>query len=193
MVEKKVLRKQILEVRSNIVGRDELSQVICQRGLPLIQRYRKWAAYYPIGGEVDPRHLIELAWDKGVTTAFPVIDGDTLDFAIANAWIEFVPGSFGASTPLITSTSQLLPPQEIDLVLVPGVAFDREGNRLGFGKGYYDRYLANLRPTTLRVALAFSQQLVPFVPSEPHDQQVDFLITEDEAIVTKAGERKGIL
>ena len=72
----------------------------------------------------------------------------------------------------------------LDLVLVPGLAFDRRGWRVGFGAGLYDRFLFGVRAP--RVALAFSLQLVDSLPVEPHDEPVDWIVTEGETIACRA-------
>lgn len=76
-------------------------------------------------------------------------------------------------------------PASIDLVIIPGVVFDRKGNRLGFGGGFYDRFLGKLSDTTKLVGLAFELQLVDNVPSQSHDVAVDYLITEGGIINCK--------
>ena len=73
--------------------------------------------------------------------------------------------------------------ETFDLVLVPGLAFDRTGNRLGAGKGYYDRFLAGMKAP--KIALAFAFQIVEPVPTAPHDQRVDMIVTEDEVITCR--------
>jgi 5-formyltetrahydrofolate cyclo-ligase len=73
---------------------------------------------------------------------------------------------------------------DVDFVLLPGVAFDRAGNRLGYGRGYYDKLLSAAEPALARVAAAFSCQIVDEVPVGPGDQKVHQLITENETIVT---------
>ncbi len=75
-------------------------------------------------------------------------------------------------------------PASIGLVVVPGLAFDRSGARLGRGKGYYDRFLARLRPGTLSVALAFECQIFAEIPCEPYDKRVDMIITEDRVLIS---------
>jgi 5-formyltetrahydrofolate cyclo-ligase len=67
---------------------------------------------------------------------------------------------------------------QIDLIIVPGVAFDRDGSRLGHGLGYYDKLLARARPETLRVALAFDCQIFPTLPTAPHDVPMHVIVTE---------------
>ncbi len=73
-------------------------------------------------------------------------------------------------------------PEEIDLLIVPGVAFDLSGNRLGYGGGYYDRFFERLRPAVPLVALAFELQIVDRVPVEPWDRRMDWIVTEKRAI-----------
>jgi len=70
----------------------------------------------------------------------------------------------------------------LDLVIVPGVAFDRKGHRLGFGAGYYDRFLPKLRPGVKKIAVAFEVQLVDSVPAEEHDIRMDAILTEEQLI-----------
>ena len=75
-------------------------------------------------------------------------------------------------------------PEHIDLLIVPGVAFDLQGNRLGYGGGYYDRFFERLRPGVPLVALAFELQIVRQVPVEPWDRRMDWLVTEKRVIQT---------
>ena len=91
---------------------------------------------------------------------------------------DLVPGFMDIPEP--TASCEPVDPQEVDLVLVPGVAFDRQGNRLGYGGGYYDRFLQQCAAP--RVALAFATQLVDHVPTEPHDLRVHAVVTDEEVI-----------
>ena len=93
------------------------------------------------------------------------------------------PGRFGIREP----KPQVGTPQaiaDIDAILVPAVAFDRRGYRVGYGGGYYDRFLPELRGRAVRVGLAFACQLVDSVPAGAHDVPVDFIVTETEIIAT---------
>ncbi len=76
-------------------------------------------------------------------------------------------------------------PETVDVVVTPGLAFDREGNRLGYGGGYYDRYLARMGDAILRVGVAFSLQLVGRVPHEHEDQPVDVVVTDQGVLDTR--------
>jgi 5-formyltetrahydrofolate cyclo-ligase len=75
-------------------------------------------------------------------------------------------------------TCEEVGPEQLSVILVPFVALDSSGSRLGHGGGFYDRYLVHLRPEVMRVAVGFKIQLVPEVPSEPHDVKMDALVTE---------------
>jgi 5-formyltetrahydrofolate cyclo-ligase len=82
---------------------------------------------------------------------------------------------------------RILGADELDLVVVPGVAFDREGDRIGYGRGYYDRLLGRLGPSVPAVAVAFGMQVVERVPSGGTDRRVDAIVTEDEVLRTGPG------
>ena len=95
---------------------------------------------------------------------------------------DLAPSRWGIPEPL-PEYCPLVDPAQIDLVLVPGVAFDRWGNRLGYGAGFYDRLFQRLPPSALRVACVHDALLVDRVPAEPHDAPVDLLLTESMAMV----------
>jgi len=111
----------------------------------------------------------------------PYCQGNDLKLFRLRSMAELEPGRFGILEPrseLRQSTERQATIQEVDLVVVPGVAFDRRGGRLGHGRGYYDRLLAQARPDTLLVGLAYECQILPETPILPGDIPVDKLITE---------------
>ena len=94
---------------------------------------------------------------------------------------ELERGMYGIEEPnqnIRAAAGRFVDARDVDLVVVPGVAFDRSGRRLGYGRGYYDQLLQRLRPDTLTIGLAFECQLFPELPHEPHDVPVDMVITE---------------
>ena len=93
----------------------------------------------------------------------------------------FRPGFFGILEPEVAVYPESVPPEQIDLIFVPGVAFDRQGNRLGHGRGFYDRLLARC-VSAVKIGLGFSFQLVDDLPREPHDVLLDAMITENETL-----------
>ena len=95
---------------------------------------------------------------------------------------ELEPGYYGILTPK-KEFIRYIDPKEIDLIIVPGAAFDRQGYRVGFGGGYYDRFLTDLN--CMKISIAFGLQIVDKVPREGHDLPVDMIITEKETINIK--------
>ena len=158
--------------------------------LPEWAAARTVALYVGWRGEADPLPLLDAAGEKRV--ALPVIapGADLLRFyAVAHA-AELVPGHFGIPAPTPEAT-RAVAAADLDLVVVPGVAFDAEGRRLGLGRGYYDRLLATA-PGALRVGFAFDWQLVASVPVEPHDLSMDLVVTERTVLrPSRASDRTG--
>lgn len=133
------------------------------------------SGFLPIGTEIDPRPAMEAAAHRG-PVCVPVIDGPGLPLRFAR-WMPGAPlvrGPFGAATP---ADPEFVEP---DVLIVPLLAFDRAGNRLGYGGGYYDRTLADLRATAPRIAIgfAFAAQEAESLPLEPTDQPLDLIVTE---------------
>lgn len=178
--EKRILRERLLSVRSGLppASREAASLAIAARlaSLPAWVRARTVALHAPLGAEVDTAELARLARAAGKRIAWPRISstGAVLEFACCTA-DELVPGPARALEPPRAAPS--LPLDAIDLVVVPGVAFDASGRRLGRGRGHYDATLARLRPATARVGLAFDEQVVERVPVEPHDVPLDVVVT----------------
>lgn len=138
------------------------------------------AAYWPLPGEADPRLLArQLAEQHGARLALPVVDGEHMTF---REWLDddsLLPAGFGTLGPG-PDAAELQP----TIVLAPLVGFDRTGARLGQGKGYYDRTLAAVvGRAPLVVGIACSCQEVPVVPTEGHDQRLDVLVTEVQAVI----------
>ncbi|MDI3328850.1 MAG: 5-formyltetrahydrofolate cyclo-ligase [Alicyclobacillaceae bacterium] len=132
-------------------------------------------AYVPIRSEVDIRPAVDRARRRGMTVAFPKVrpDGD-LEAIPALRWEDLRAGAFGIPEP----EGNPVEPARIDAVLVPGIAFDRLGRRLGYGKGYYDRFLRRV-PGAAKAGVAFAGQWVDRLPADPHDVPVDYVITEE--------------
>jgi 5-formyltetrahydrofolate cyclo-ligase len=145
---------------------------------PELARARRVVAYAALPGELPGRALFETARTAGKPVLLPRARGAALEFAPCGGWEELVVGRYGVLEP---------PPEEPtgslaagDLVLVPGLAFDLEGNRLGRGKGYWDRTFATEAARgVLRVGVAFACQVLEHVPHGPGDEPVQVLLTEE--------------
>lgn len=137
--------------------------------------------------EVDTQELLRVMWQerKKVVTPKVIVSPPQLEHYLLPHFEALAPGAFGILEP--SHERGALPFadfKKIDLIIVPGLAFDRRGNRLGYGGGYYDRLLAEFAAP--KVALAFSAQIVDAIPTEAHDQRVDMIVTEREVIFCPA-------
>lgn len=142
------------------------------------------SAYWPIRSEVDPLPLLQALAQSGVATSLPVVAHPTLIFRLWRPGDPLDVAGFGTHGP-----PDGAPECAPSLVLVPCLAFDRAGGRLGYGAGHFDRALERLRaagPTRV-VALAFADQEVASTCSEAHDQPLDAIVTERELILPPAG------
>lgn len=187
---KKALRERILAQRDALDAglRREHSRTITEAilALPEFARARAIAAYSSFGSEYDTAALLEAARAAGKRLLLPRVDkaaGRIELKRVQDPRADLVAGVWGIREP-----STACPPanaEEADFVLVPGVAFTRQGDRLGYGGGYYDRLLPMLRLDAARIAAAFSLQVVDSIPLAPHDQRVHCVVTESG--ITGAG------
>jgi len=139
------------------------------------------SAYWPMGSELDPRPLMRQLHDSGHPICLPVSARAGLPL-VFRAWApgdDLQPAGFGTQVP-----REDRPERRPDLLIVPLLAFDRAGYRLGYGGGFYDRTLADLRakgrPTA--IGFAFAAQEVAEVPRDGYDQRLDWIVTEAEAV-----------
>lgn len=140
---------------------------------------RSLALYSPIRNEIATSDIFARASSQGKQVYYPRVAGALLNFVQISSLEQLVPGSFGLLEPAADlETSRYVP----ELILVPGVAFDRCGHRLGYGRGFYDRYLACCSAQVVRVGFAYSFQLCDALPAGDHDQPLDALVTDTQTI-----------
>jgi len=132
--------------------------------------------------EVETRGLIQTTLEQGKRVAVPVVQrgSRTLLHAEIQELDRLEPDEWGIPSPLPGHADWIEDLSAFDLVVVPGIAFDRQGRRLGFGGGYYDRFLHQIRAP--RIGLTYESLLLDEVPIEPHDAAVEILITEFSTI-----------
>jgi 5-formyltetrahydrofolate cyclo-ligase len=135
-----------------------------------------------MGREVETRPIIRRAWKEHKHVVVPKCDSKhkILQFYRLSSFDQLQRGFYGLMEPDPEKSERVFP-SEIDLTVVPGVVFDRKGYRIGYGGGYYDRFLSNYCGETL--SLLLSCQLCSGIPVEAHDQRVGMLITEKEVII----------
>lgn len=183
------LRQQALARRNALSAEAQAaaSAIIAERAAALVDSLRPASVslYRAIRSECETQSLIERLWATGVETGLPaVVDGDTLVFRHYAPGDQTVVAAFGTREPP-PGARQIVP----DLIVMPMVAFDRAGMRLGYGRGYYDFAINRLRDAGQQprlVGLAFSVQEVETIPAEPHDVRLDYIVTEKETLEFRA-------
>lgn len=177
---KRALRGRLREIRDGLapdvparVGRRTAELLFASE---LVRGCRHVMLYAAIGNEVETRHFFFLAHKRGMRVAYPrVIKGERRMEAV---WVdhldELAPGVMGIPEP--KPDQPAIDPGELELVVVPGLGFDRYGNRLGYGAGHYDRFLPDCPAT--RVGLTYDVCMVSRIPTDRFDQPMDWLLTE---------------
>jgi 5-formyltetrahydrofolate cyclo-ligase len=178
-------RKTLLrqEVRARVGAVSEQSRNdASERACTLLEHQPGWHAaasvllYAPIDTELNVWPLLENRMKAGKIVALPQFEPRTKTYLacqITDLVKDVAPGRYGIREP--RAGCALIPLNQLDFILVPGVAFDLHGHRLGRGEGFYDRLLATVRGTTCGVA--FDEQIVREVPVEPHDSDVNCILT----------------
>ncbi len=180
---KQTIRRDVLATRRRQHSKDEFSRIICGKLAALDEYHRAGVvmSYVDVRSEVRTRPFLPEILRRGKTLVVPYCVGPDLGLFRLENMDELAPGYFGLLEPLPDlrlRADKRIDPAQLDLVMVPGVAFDPHGGRIGHGKGYYDRLLPSLRPDACLVGLAFQCQIVPEVPMQPYDVAMDLVITE---------------
>ncbi|MEW4563428.1 5-formyltetrahydrofolate cyclo-ligase [Bremerella sp. JC770] len=174
-----IARRQALddaEPRSEAIGRRLFEE------FP-IGKEANWLVYVSVRKEVQTMNILEYVLrERGqVVVPYCLADGQLGLFRLTELE-QLETGAYGIREPIAAlRAKRTASPESIDTIVMPGVAFDRRGNRIGYGKGYFDRLLPRLRDDCTKIGLAFDCQVFPEVPSEPHDVPVDHLITETQS------------
>ena len=181
---KNELRARAHASRRGQADKENLSETICRRfaQLPEYQAADTVMCYVHVRDEVRTFRFLETTLGRDKRIVIPYCVADDLKLFILEDMNELTTGHFGILEPderLRSSAQKHVEPEQLDLIMVPGVAFDTSGGRLGHGRGYYDRLLVDVRPDTRLAALAFECQLFPDVPMGPHDVRMDLVITEN--------------
>lgn len=182
--QKSVLRAQVLALRDAMPAaeRQAAAEAIAVRGLPVaVAPGSIVSGFMPMKTEINPLPLLRKLADGGALLALPAIDGRGRPL-IMRAWKigdGLKAGQWGIREP-VPEASEVAP----DIVIVPLAAFDRAGQRIGYGAGYYDMTLAALRAKkkVIAIGMAFAVQEIPQVPATERDERLDFVLTENEVI-----------
>jgi 5-formyltetrahydrofolate cyclo-ligase len=180
---KKAIRQQAHAARNALPNKEELSAVICERlaAMPEYTRAHTVMYYVDVRSEVRTRHYLPTALTQGKRVVVPYCVNGELELFNLRNMDELAVGMYKILEPkaeLRGLADKRVEASELDLVIVPGVAFDREGGRTGHGFGYYDKLLNRARPDAPLIALAFECQLFPRIPMRHHDVFMDKVVTE---------------
>lgn len=193
---KKQIRKEYLEKRNKLSAekRDKASEKITERLLkmPEVKDAPTVFVYASHKSEVSTKRLIQTLLSEGRKVALPKVNGEEMAFYEISSWDDLFPGYQGILEPQVRE-AEAVRPHSRDVMLLPGACFDYAGNRIGYGGGYYDRYLKSLpgkKPTL--IGLAFYKQVYPtFLPAEPHDETLTYVVTEKKKVKTEEDKEKG--
>ena len=191
-MEKRVLRKQLLGIRSemNEQVRVEKSEKIVHQLInsPFYHEAKCIFSFVPFGHEVNIRRFLEYSVFEGRTVAIPktLSERKEIEPYRFQKWDNLTKGHFGILEPNEHITDKV-ERDEIDLMIMPGVGFDRTGGRLGYGGGYYDRFLAGLKQIPLLVGVCFQEQITDQLPMEEHDYRVHAVVTDQVVIHCNRG------
>jgi 5-formyltetrahydrofolate cyclo-ligase len=177
------LRKSLLDRlrQQKEEARRRSSEAIWRKALRLtaFRRATTVCCYVALPYEVQTRRMIEEMLERGKRVVVPVVRPRTKRLWLSEVREpdrDLAPGAFGVPEP-VPSARRPVPARELDLVFVPGLAFDRRGHRLGHGHGYFDRFLARLPAATPTVGLAYRFQLLDRLPADLHDRTVQTVLT----------------
>ncbi len=180
---KKTIRDRAHANRNHQENKDGLSRIICDTfmALPEYTAARTVMFYVDVRSEVRTRHSLPAALQTGKRIVVPYCVNNELELFHLTSMEELAIGMYKILEPraeLRSLPEKCVEVRDLDLIMVPGVAFDRSGARMGHGFGYYDKLLQHARPDTPLIALAFECQLFPQVPTQAHDIFMDKIITE---------------
>lgn len=191
-VTKEGLREEIKKSREKLSreGVEGKSKLIKEKlfSLPEFQFARTVAFYVALkkSNEVETEEMIKESLKLGKRVLVPVTDlvEDKIVFSEIKNFDDLVPGPFDILEPM-PEVRKIFSTEAIMLIVIPGVAFDLHGHRIGYGLGFYDKFLSKLTKHVTKVGLAFELQIVENLPKEDHDIRLDKIITEDRIIESK--------
>ena len=189
MESKKDIRKYVLEKRNNLTAKEweEKSRSIYEKVVshPFFLYADTVYCYIDYRNEVGTREIIKKAWEDKKKVAVPKVEGTEMSFYFIQEFADLKEGYRGIPEPESISPAEdenVSDKTSQTLVIMPGVAFDNNCNRIGYGKGYYDKFLS-LHKTSHTMAICFACQMVDEIPAESDDVRPEILITEENVYV----------
>jgi len=179
--EKKKLRNIVLDKRNSIDNnrKEEMDREIFNKiiNLDLYKEAKNIFIYLSFGSEIDTKPIIDRALEDGKEVYIPKVYKVNREMKAIrlNNFDDLEENSMGILEP--KDDSNFIAKENIDLIIVPGAVFDLEGNRIGYGGGYYDRFLSNIKDRRNKVVLAYDLQILDNIEAEEHDIKMDYILT----------------
>lgn len=181
---KSEIRKAMKAYRAEIPKeqKKQMDHAIWTRFLNLqkVQKAQHFFVYASFGTEIDTLSLMEKLWNAGKNVYAPRVKGNEMDFYEITSMQDLKKGYRDILEPI----DSLLPVSGLSgIMIMPGLAFDRKGHRIGYGGGFYDRYIASQKNDLYKIAVSYQKQILPLVAAQEHDQTADCIVTEQEMIL----------
>ena len=182
-MDKNYIRKEILKTRDDIevVLKKEYDSIIFKRLInsDTYKNANKIFTYISFGSEVDTKEFIKYALSDNKEIYVPKTDKGKREMVAMkiNSLDNMGVDKWGILEPKTVEEDKI--GEEFDLIIMPGVAFDKFGNRIGYGGGYYDKYLSQIKETSNKIVLAYDFQIVNNIENEPHDIKTNYIITNN--------------
>lgn len=195
-MKKSEIRKKIIKERDEIDREKKLllDKLIEEKlvNTSIFKESKNIFIYLGFGSEIDTISFVKKFLKMGKVILVPVTDmgAKTMDAVKIDSLELLERNSYGIYEP--KDSKEAFDKEEIDLIILPGVAFDEEGNRVGYGGGYYDRYLCSIRKDIPKIALAYDLQVISGIPAEEHDIKADYIITESKTINSLQSKNFGV-
>lgn len=183
------LRKEMLEKRKLLkneevdISSDKIIDTLLK--IPAVKLAKNIMLYLSFKNEVNTFKLIDILNNeqKNVIVPYCVEDEkNIIPSILSNLNHDLVENNFGLLEPKKDKIKEI-PIEEIDIIIVPGVVFDKKGNRIGFGAGYYDRFLKNKKNKTVTIGLCYDFQILDLIPTDEYDIPLEYIVTEKRVIV----------
>lgn len=182
--EKKVLRNKILSLRNalEIDNKIKMDESIYRSlfSLDIFNKAKNIFIYLSFGTEINTRTIIEKILESKKNVYIPKVykNNKSMKAIKLSSFNDLKENSMGILEPI--EDENYIDKKDIDLIIVPGVVFDLEGNRIGYGGGYYDRYLEEIKDVVNKLVIAYEFQVIDYIESEDHDIKVDYIVTEEK-------------
>lgn len=192
IAKKNELRKEAKVYRGNLSEDDRLNKstkiISNLKGLEVFQKADVVLMYASLQGEVETLKFIQELLEEGKKEIYcPVTRDEEMDFYRIQTWEDLKEGNFRVLEPKAMENKLLIPQKDIRYcIIMPGLMFDKMGNRLGYGKGYYDKYLAKLPEdvNVIAIALSYEAMVKDEIPAEETDRRVDYIVTEERVYIS---------